>query len=156
MLPTTRHTQQGQPDWQGICTYANRGLLLCVESMWWHRWIFDMLKSAPHQVCWASTHWSKTCGGVILPIRPRWPLLTARPWRNMTLVGQSRPRFTRLGQKGLIVVCTKIVSTRPSIKYVPTVLGRWTAALFRTAVGTVPISNWANHKSVSSKRTWKS
>jgi len=110
-----------------------------------------MLRSPPHQVFWASTHQSKTCGRIILPIRLHLPLLTARPRRNRTLARQSRPRFTQHGQTSLFIVCTKILSTRPIIKYVPTVSRRWTAALFWTAGGTESfwffwnsISNWKN------------
>jgi len=94
-----------------------------------------MLRSAPHLVCWTSTHQSKTCARIILPMHLRWPPLTARPLSNRALSGQSQPRFTWHRQTGLIIVCTKILSTRPNIKYVPTVSGHWTAALFRLAGG---------------------
>jgi len=92
-----------------------------------------MLRSAPHHICWASTHRSETCGGIILSMRRHRPLLTGRPWRNRTLASQPRPQVMRHGYTDLCSGWTKILSTRHNIKYVDTVSGCWTAALFRSA-----------------------
>ena len=104
-----------------------------------------MLRSAPHHICWASTHRSETCGGIILPMRRHWPLLTGRPWRNRALASQPRSQFMRHGYTDLCSGCTKTLSTRHNIKYVDTVSGRWTAPLFRS-VGepNQSFSNWTN------------
>ena len=81
-----------------------------------------MLRSAPHHICWASTHRSETCGGIMLPMRRHWPLLTGRPWRNRAVASQPRPQFMRHGHTDLCRGCTKILSTRNNNKCVNTVL----------------------------------